>query len=115
MSESADNIENDSKSTNYFLEGEGKDSKKVQPFVEDGIDNIVNEDKRLAMEKSLWYWNLSCCILHLIQASICLAAGLRKGTMAGDFRLPLTTLFVSTLRLLGNNFLQSIPAKCDQL
>ena len=70
------------------------DSKKVIPLMEDGIDINVNEDKRLAMEKSLWWWNLACCIFHLIQAIICLAGGLTKGTDAGDFRLPLTTVFL---------------------
>jgi hypothetical protein len=79
-----------------------EDIKKVIPYQnedqEDGIDIIdisVNEDKRLAMEASLWYWNLSCCILHFIQAIICLAGGLAKGTKAADFKLPLTTLFLS--------------------
>ena len=37
-------------------------------------DNIIewnaNEDKRLACENNLWYWNLSCSILHFIEAII---------------------------------------------
>jgi hypothetical protein len=104
MSESI-SIGIDGSSNNYdsLSPGEAKDSKKVMPFTEENNDNVsnedvidfnVNEDKRLAMEKSLWYWNLSCCILHFIQAIICLIGGLRKGTSAGDFRLPLTTLFL---------------------
>jgi len=63
--------------------------------LDDDIDIHTNEDKRLAMEKSLWYWNLACCILHFIQAIICLAGGLAKGTKAAKFKLPLTTLFLS--------------------
>ena len=82
-------------SANSYLEGNEIDSKKIIPFVEDGVDINLNEDKRLAMEKSLWYWNLACCILHFIQAIICLAGGLVKGTTAADFKLPLTTLFLS--------------------
>lgn len=91
MSESI-NI-SDGTSRNYYQEE--IDSKKVVPLVEDSVDGNINEDKRLAMEKSLWYWNLSCCVLHFIQAIICLSGGLVKGTTAADFKLPLTTLFLS--------------------
>lgn len=48
----------------------------------------------LQTEKSLWYWNLGCGILHLVQAIIVLAIGLSDNSSAGKFRLPLTTLFL---------------------
>ena len=97
----------DSKAVNYISGDEEEKSKhndlqKVTPEstprkminTDDDIDITVNEDKRLAMEASLWYWNLSCCILHFIQAIICLAGGLREGSRQAEFKLPLTTLFL---------------------
>lgn len=51
-------------------------------------------EKRERMEKQLWYWNLACGILHLVQAAAVLGIGLGS-TSAAKFKLPLITTFVT--------------------
>ena len=51
-----------------------------------------NPEKLATAEKSLWYYNMTCCILHFFQALICLAAGLSVENLK-KFKTPLNTVF----------------------
>jgi len=51
------------------------------------------KEERENFEKTLWSWNLICCILHGLQAVIILFLGIYGD--AGKFKLPLTTLFLN--------------------
>lgn len=55
------------------------------------LPNAINDSFAYCL---LRYWNLGCCLLHLVQAIVCLASGLSEGSKAAEFKLPLTTLFL---------------------
>ena len=60
----------------------------------DWSEKGATAEKALARElRTLWIWNLVCCILHLVQGIACLAAALAVERIK-NFRLPITTQFL---------------------
>jgi hypothetical protein len=89
MMEDMENQEQKEGGIGSINNGLSNSTRKVLPSDDGEVEEI-----RLKKEKDLWYWNFACCLLHLVQAAACLGGGLRKGSTAAEFKLPLTTLFL---------------------
>ena len=55
--------------------------------------SIQQTESRAKAERNLWYWNLCCAIVHGAQAIAALVLAL-KVVQIGNFKLPLTTIFL---------------------